>query len=116
MAKCLQILMLSLFLFNKITYSQEKVDKYCEVICAEKGFGAFQITAYIETGKADSLFSFKDSTILGKLNKVKAFKSEVDVLNYMSSIRWALVSARQTTGTCYFIFRRSFDKSEIAAP
>jgi len=91
------------------SFAQQKVDKYCVVVMNYHGFKA-RPTFF--AGNVDSLFSFKDSTIINNLVRVKELKSVPDVLNYMSSIGWTLVGT--PTGWGYIYFRRSFDLSELA--
>lgn len=100
-----------LFFINVVTYSQEKIEKYCKVTITFKGFSDTKINVHYSIGSVDSLFSFKDATILSNLNKMKDLTTDVDVLNYMSSLKWSLIFFNQNT----FIFKRVFDKSEIAS-
>ncbi|MBN9383245.1 MAG: hypothetical protein J0H74_20995 [Chitinophagaceae bacterium] len=62
----------------------------------------------------DSLFSFKDTTIVSNLVKVKTLKTLPDVLNYMSSLGWAPVSGMPPYLSASICFRREFDSSELS--
>ena len=65
-------------------------------------------------GSIDSLFSFKDSTIISNLAKVKEMATIPDVLNYMSSLGWTPVNmVSGGLGLYTVIFRRTFDMSEL---
>lgn len=106
------LLLLFLFAFKLTTFAQNKVIKYCEVLIYRNGFNTIG-KVKISTGKVDSLFSIKDNNLKIELQKVDILKTVPDVLNYMSSIGWSLVTLA-TTGDYTLYFKREFDPSELS--
>jgi predicted PurR-regulated permease PerM len=95
--------------------AQNKITRYCEIVTnvGSKDKAHIKFTQ----GEVDSLFSFKDGTIKNNLNKVSSLKSISDLLNYMSSLGWTLVTATMALwdGTnIRFYFKKEFDPSEIS--
>lgn len=104
------IVLLSFFFFlSHESFGQEKLEKFCQI----RFIGGKNPTA-ISFGQADSLFSFKDSLILHNLKKVENFKTEPDVMNYMSSLKWELVSVFIFhPGEQYFYYKKSFSLNDL---
>jgi len=96
--------------------AQQKIEKYCEVHCSERAFAINSVKVVFLPGKADSLFSFKDTTIRANLENVEQFQTITDVLNYMSSLNWELAAATGVGSEHYFYFKKIFDRSEISTP
>ncbi len=67
----------------------------------------------LEYGQADSLFSFKDSTVLINLKKVNDLHTRTDAINYMTKLGWTLTGMTQYRNFHYFYFRKSFDEGEL---
>ena len=97
-------------------FSQTKIDKYCQVqIDPKNGFTTKEI-ASISFGKNDSLFSFKDSSVILNLQKVNSLTSSTDVLNYMSDLGWGLVNIIPFglyTSHERLYFKKEFNLSEL---
>ncbi len=95
-------------------FSQKKVDKYCEIMTYEKGFGQ-KLRIILSLGEVDSLFSFTDPSIKTTLQKVTSLKTVPDVLNYMSLLGWKLVNstAISVSGTKNFYFKKEFEDSDL---
>jgi hypothetical protein len=102
----------------------QKIDKYCEVVMYYKSLSE-SVRPSVQWGKDDSLFSFKDPSVAEALKQVNKLKTRVDVLNYMSLQGWVLAGNSLEavyTGSFlggsnqYFIFKRSFDPSELNIP
>jgi hypothetical protein len=116
MKKIFLIVLVVFFLCAK-TFSQEKIDKYCKLFTTG-GVISKGMNIFLDLGKDESLFAFKDKKIKSQLLKVEDYRSIIDALNYMSSIGWTLVSSTITevSGTSdneIFTFKRSFDASQL---
>jgi len=116
-------IILFFFFFAFVTsIHAQKIDKYCEVVCYLKALAVERCNPHIQLGEADSLFSFKDPSVVESLKKVNKFNTRTDVLNYMSRQGWTLVSTNTLgsnalgTNTHYFIFKKSFDPGELNVP
>ena len=79
-----------MFLINQ-SYEQTKVAKYCEVTTFVGGF-AGKLHVELITGKVDSLLLLEDAATKSQLQKVTTMKTAPDILNYMSTMGWLLVS------------------------
>jgi len=108
---------LFMLIFCLKTSGQNKVDKYCSVQISNIKVMSVKTRATINFGDYESLFSFKDTTVIAKLQIVNSFTNSVDVLNYMSSIGWTVVPL---TSVKYFggdierlYFKKTFDSSEL---
>ena len=109
------LIILSIGLISHSATAQNKITKYCEIVTnvGAKDKARIKFTQ----GEADSLFSFKDSTIKNSLIRVSNFKTVPDALNYMSSLGWTLITATMGlwNGTnIRFYFKKEFDPSEIS--
>lgn len=96
--------------------AQNKAEKYCEIIASEGGIlRNFKAHISLNYGRVDSLFSFRDSTLIDRLNKVNTLKSFPDVLNYMASLDWKLEAiVYRSKGDSYnFFFEKEFNQSEL---
>jgi hypothetical protein len=97
----------------------QKIDKYCEVVFYLKVFATERCNPHIQLGEADSLFAkaFKDTSVVESLKKVNSFNTRTDVLNYMSNLGWTLATSNtRGNNTHFFVFKRSFDPSELKIP
>lgn len=108
----LALLLISGSFFER-SYAQ-KIDKFCEVVFVHKGFGN-RVKISVDLGATDSLFQFKDTCVISELKKTETFHSEVDALNYMSLLGWTWIG-NSMGGSPTFIFKRSFDISELKKP
>ncbi len=74
------------------------------------------MTATILLGELDSLFSFKDSSIIDNLKKVNTLTTAADILNYMSNLGLTFITVipfGYSTGTERFYFRRTFNQQDM---
>ena len=109
---------ITIFLLSSILIKSvhaQKIDKYCKVIFNYKGFNN-KPKISVDLGGTDSLFSFKDTSIIVALKRTEEFSSEVDALNYMALLGWEWVGKSMDGYYHPFIFRRSFDPSELKNP
>ena len=109
---------LGLFCFHPKGLAQQKVERFCEVTLSPKNGFTTKQTASISFGEVDSLFYFRDSSVLANLQKVNSMKTATDVLNYMSNLGWTLVSVIPFgiyTSHERLYFRKSFDESELGS-
>jgi hypothetical protein len=95
--------------------AQNKVDRYCEIILSSKAFSMVKFNVTVNFGEHPSLVNFTDTTVKSKVRKVETFTNSVDVLNYMTNLGWTLVNTfnNHNVDTRYYIFKRTFDASEI---
>jgi hypothetical protein len=56
---------------------------------------------------------FKDSLVKNSLLAINSLKNRVDVLDYMSKLKWSLASISAYGGLQIFYFKKEFDKSEF---
>ncbi len=116
MKKIIGCVLISVFSFNSFSLAQTKIEKFCQVIIEPRNGFTVKTKAVISFGESDSLFLFKDSLVLVQLRKVNELKTSTDVLNYMSSIGWTLVSVipfGTSTAMEHFYFKRAFDISNV---
>lgn len=108
------LLLLLLSAFKLTTFAQNKVVKYCVVQAEPKAFSRDWeiVTVKLSMGKVDSLFNFKTPNMKNQLQKVTSFDNRPDVLNYMSSIGWSLVTI---SAGDRFYFKKEFDPSELSS-
>ena len=105
------LLLLFLIAFKLPAFAQNKVVKYCEVIGYNgETFNREKSKFLLSIGIVDSLFSSKDTNLKVQLQKVNSLKTSSDVLNYMSSIGWTLVTI--SVGDRFY-FKKEFDPSEL---
>ncbi len=116
MKSVITLLFFSLFFIART--KAQKVEKYCEVVLYEKVFGVEKVNPKIQFGQIDSLFSFKNPSVMENLKKVNSLNTRVDVLNYMSSLGWSPVNntGSGNASVSLYIFRRNFDVSELNTP
>ena len=115
MKKFLLITIILLCLTN-LSFAQQKIEKYCEVMSRTKLLSKY-LDVNISFGKIEShvLDSSKTNEILSGLKSHK-FETNVDLLNYMTSMGWKLVTASATEssvsseGVLEFFFEKEFDK------
>ncbi len=112
--KNIVLTLLALLCLITSSFAQNKINKYCEIKTFQRGVGN-KIGVMISIGEIDSLFSFKDSTVKTSLQKVETLKTVSDVLNYMASLGWTLISstAIHLSGTKNFYFKKEFDYSDL---
>lgn len=118
MKKIILLLSTFLFIFCSLANSQTRIDRFCEVSLNFKNGLSRKMTATILLGELDSLFSFKDSSIIDNLKKVNTLTTAADVLNYMSNLGWTFItvipiSFGYSSGTERFYFRRSFNQQDM---
>ncbi len=96
-----------------LTHAQDKIVKYCEIDIQEVGLsgGKFRVELFI--GKVDSLFSPQNINVKNDMQKVKSLSTAPDVLNYMSSLGWSLVTVTGITGRKYLYFKKEFKLSDL---
>lgn len=95
--------------FSLSSLAQTKATKYCEIIAEESIKGKANVSLIY--GKEDSLFANNNSRLKNELMKVNKLKNLPDVLNYMTSLGWNLVTV-VNDGTAYsyhFFFKKEFD-------
>jgi hypothetical protein len=108
---------LSILLSTQFIFAQSKVTRYCEVETSnyyttlKRSNEKFMIN--LRLGENEQYFKFKDSTTLCKLRQISVFKTNVDILNYMNSIGWNLISSNSSYSRKYFYFKRDFDISDF---
>jgi hypothetical protein len=113
--KSILFTVLVFFFCLSASFAQQKVDKYCKVSIGRSGWSSKITTIEFSGGNIDSLFSFKDSTVINNLLKVRTMRSDTDVLNYMSSLGWTPLNLNTIpSGFVVIWFRRAFDISELA--
>ncbi|MDR3712794.1 MAG: hypothetical protein P4L51_08260 [Puia sp.] len=122
MKKILVLLFILFFCAGSISFAQEKIDsqakteRFCEVLVKQKKAFNSTETAILSLGYADSLFSFKDTSIVSGLTKVNRFTTSVDVLNYMSALGWTFVGVVSLWVGAYeerLYFKRAFGPDEF---
>lgn len=109
------IILLILLTTYSFSFSQTKIDKYCEVLMKSKNNYTVKEIASISFGKNETLFAIKDSSIILNLLKVNSLTTSTDVLNYMSSLGWKLVSINAFGPSIYerIYFKKEFDLSQL---
>lgn len=97
--------------------SAQSVEKYLEVSITPKWKRGMRVNIYF--GEDSTLFAPKDKTIKEKIMLAEKYHSTIDVLNYLSSLGWSLVSAfpslqgGDTVGYLYYL-KKKFDRSEMS--
>ena len=79
------------FSLATITYGQNKAEKYCEVT-SKHAFGK-RIVASISFGYENPLSTDTSTSEIIEFIKTSKFKSDVDILNFMTSQGWSLRSS-----------------------
>jgi hypothetical protein len=88
--------------------AQARTEKYCLL---NLSYALKHIDVTVETGMDNSL-AIQDTALLSDLKRLKVsrYKSVVDVLNYMASKGWTLVTtSNMRTGSMEFYFKRQAD-------
>jgi hypothetical protein len=98
-------------------FAQSKTERYCwlKVI---GNMGKDNVQLQISLGQNDSLFAFKDTTIITKLKKVEQITTFEDGFNYLASLGWSVALpptpfANAWRGAIVYCFKRTFDVSEL---
>jgi hypothetical protein len=116
MKKTILFTVIFLLTFCSFTFAQTKIDRFCEVsIVPQNGFRGKTLSK-ISFGELDSLFFFKDNSIITNLEKVNSLKTSTDVLNYMSNLGWTLVNVipfGPYTSSERLYFKKTFDLSDL---
>ena len=110
------ILFTLIVIFCNSTFAQNKVERYCQVQIVPKRFSIETETVSISFGKEETLFSFKDTSVISNLKKVNALKTPTDVLNFMSNLGWSIISIipfGEYTLSERMYFKKEFDLSEL---
>ena len=116
MKKKLSFTVFFIFILISFSFAQTKVDRYCQVSIDPKNGFTSKTTASISFGQIDSLFFFRDSSIIEKLKKVNEMSTPTDVLNYMSNLGFTLVSVipfGQFTIHERLFFRKTFEVADL---
>ncbi len=109
-------LFLTLFLtLTFASFGQTKIDKFIFLKSNEVRYGSNSVTLKIDIGNNDSLFSFKDNSIIQNLKKVEKTTSLIDAFNYLSSLGWTYIEELKPTfqNEYLFCFKKTFDSSEV---
>lgn len=105
-----------IFGLYSVSSAQTKLAKYCEIMVSERSKNRGYIR--LAVGQIDSLFRFQDSTIRSKLNRVNTISTVPDMMNYMSSLGWSLLTVTNVGPddmySLRFFFKREFDRSELS--
>ncbi|MDE3182016.1 MAG: hypothetical protein KGM16_01245 [Bacteroidota bacterium] len=110
MKKAILLILTATTIFVSQSFGQIKIDRFCQV---ELGLRKHAI---ISVGLEDSLFLFKDSSIITRLKMVNKLTTSTDVLNYMSNLGWTIISIIPfglNTLQEKLYFKKSFDKTEL---
>lgn len=92
----------------------QKVERYVVVILRPKGGFNAKIVAELKMWRHPEYFSFKDTSVVNQLYAVNGMEEPADVLNYMASLGWTMVTSTGLPyGWAYFYFKREFDPSEL---
>ena len=101
--------------FSFFLSAQTRVDKYCEVMVVLKN--RQKRKAILDLGETDSLFAFRDSSVIIALQKVNTLKTSTDVSNYMSQLGWTLTTVipfeEFSVGERLY-FKKTFDSWQLA--
>lgn len=105
-----------MLLYLNPAFGQDKIDKYLVIKDIHNLFISNNYTikkVFVDYGQADNVILFKDSSIIRNIEKVKNFKSEASILNYMFLLKWSLVNSYSVAGDATFIFKKSFLQNEF---
>ena len=92
MKKILLFILIHVLFFASSSFAQTKIYRFCEVSLDQKNQHTSRFVATISFGQVDSLFFFKDNSVIEKLKRVNSITTSTDVLNYMSNLGWTFVS------------------------
>ena len=113
MKKTILFTVISLLTFCSFTIAQTRIDRFCEVSVVTKSGLTTKTLSKISFGELDSLFFFKDKSIITNLEKVNSLKTSTDVLNYMSNLGWTLVNVIPFGLSERLYFKKTFDLSDL---
>jgi hypothetical protein len=114
------ITLIALILFSSFqSFSQneaDKVEQYAQVVATPRLLSN-KVTIDIDYGEERSIW--KDNRLKTDEGRLKKFNTTIDALNYMGKEGWKLVNAFPVlVGTSsqvyHYVFRKSFNKSEVA--
>lgn len=110
----LPLFCLLLLLFLRLpAFGQPAVDKFCVVTIVGGGFTGDRYKAHLSMGEVDSLFRFRDVSVVEKLKQVNSLTNAVDVMNYMALLGWSVVSLAPTLYQHHEVERIYFKKSYL---
>ena len=93
--------------------SQSTIDKYCEIEAYYKNYTE-AFTIMFVPGNVDSLFSFKDSSVITGLKEVNGLKSISDAFNLLAKQGWKFISVvPKGGGRIEFLFKKEFDPKDL---
>ncbi|HSZ34886.1 MAG TPA: hypothetical protein VK772_16335 [Puia sp.] len=97
------------------SFSQSIINKYCEIEAYHKSGFTSVFTIRFVPGNIDSLFSFKDSSVVVGLKKVNGLSSITDALNLLAEQGWNFIAVTTTAsvGPIKFFFKKEFDRKEL---
>lgn len=116
MKKILLFIIIHVLFFASSSFAQTKIDRFCEVSLDQKNQYTSRLVAIISFGQVDSLFFFKDNSVIEKLKRVNSITTSTDVLNYMSNLGWTLVSVIPFGYATFherFYFKKEFLATEL---
>ena len=97
-------------------FSQTTVEKYCVIETYNKNGFTSRISIRIVTGNVDTLFSFRDSTVISGLSPINSLTTIPDALNFMGSKGWKLIAATTLAPSLHqtqFYFKKEFDMADL---
>lgn len=117
MRKLFTLTILSILLSSSFLFAQNKVTRYCQILTVIQNIKYAKIKVQVSAGMEDAYISYKDSTIIQQLNKANELRTASDLLNYMSTIGWEIVSIIPQPGVGYgwrdYYFKKEFNKSDF---
>jgi hypothetical protein len=94
-------------------FSQSTIDKYCEIEAYYKTYTEAFTIRFIP-GNVDSIFSFKDSSVVTGLKKVNGLKSISDAFNLLANQGWKFIAVvNKGGGRIEFLFKKEFDPKDL---
>ena len=112
-----KLIMVLLFaLVTMVSFGQEKVEQYCEVVAVKKLFSQ-KVNITVDYGEESNTWH-NTTFIKNSDGKLKTFNSVMDALNYMSKNGWVfvnvlLLSESSGPNVYHYILKKEFEKSEI---
>lgn len=94
------------FYLHKIIFYVKEIEKYCEIRMFSKWDD--DNGQKISINLSNQNIYFKDS-----LMAISSFKNRVDVLDYMSKLKWSVVLISAYGGVQSFHFKKEFDKYDF---
>jgi hypothetical protein len=97
------------------SFSQSTIVKYCEIEAYHKSGFTNAITIRFVPGTVDSLFSFKDSSVVYGLKKVNGLNSISDALNLLAEQGWNFMTFSSIGNglVIKFFLKKDFDRKEL---